>query len=197
MNPITVTLTELLEGEKQYTVDPKYHYTATAEDWEAFWQSVLKMSANPWTPAHVLGNLELEEIPPDSLATSNYLILQGENILVTSQVFLYALYDEGLRRELDTVDFVAPLGMLLMRPSGEAEQPNVSKLQLAGDCEALTNMAAGKMREECGEPFTPLAGAYKYFQGMLKLKSLPELMRFREAVCTKFVVELIIRDEAH
>jgi uncharacterized protein with ParB-like and HNH nuclease domain len=88
------TLENLLSGEMVFRI-PYFQrqYNWEKKNWEAVWDDVLVMVEGNGRPRHFFGALVTKEVSVPSQGVTNYLVIDGQQRLITLSLFLAALRD--------------------------------------------------------------------------------------------------------
>lgn len=104
MDTKTLTLSDILSGQRQHII-PVFQrpYSWTQKNWAALWSDILLLiDEGENNYQHFLGPMIIDRGDTGSYVPEKYLVIDGQQRLVTLSVLLCALRDVAIRHDLNT-----------------------------------------------------------------------------------------------
>ncbi len=104
MKATETTLRNLLEGTKQFQI-PLFQrpYSWTTENWENLWEDVMKLYTNEVEGSYFVGAIVTQAILGTADGISPYLVIDGQQRLITLTVLLAAMRQYLLKDKNQTI----------------------------------------------------------------------------------------------
>ncbi|MEG4491492.1 DUF262 domain-containing protein [Microcoleus sp. D3_18_C4] len=100
MKASETSLRNLLEGTKQFQI-PLFQrpYSWTEEKWETLWEDLMKLYNDEVEGSYFLGAIVTQSIAGTADGISPYLVIDGQQRLITLTILLAAMWDHLIREK--------------------------------------------------------------------------------------------------
>lgn len=170
MDTKTLTLSDILSGQRQHII-PVFQrpYSWTQKHWAALWSDILLLiDEGESNYQHFLGPMIIDRGDTGSYVPEKYLVIDGQQRLVTLSVLLCALRDVAIKHDLNTfAESVEPF-FSFQTTAGQPESRLLPRSTDRTAYEMVINLTKTKLDNK-----QRIVKAYKYFLKQIRA-GLPE-----------------------
>ncbi|MEG4504272.1 DUF262 domain-containing protein [Microcoleus sp. F6_B4] len=200
MKASETSLRNLLEGTKQFQI-PLFQrpYSWTEDKWETLWEDLMKLYNDEVEGSYFLGAIVTQSIAGTADGISPYLVIDGQQRLITLTILLAALWDH-LKREKKT-ELAPELYNLYLINQYKKGEEFYKILPTQEDREAYqTILQDKKTKKEVSPKKDQIYASYTFFKKQLKKPNKDEdftldIAKFKAVILERLILVSITSDD--
>jgi uncharacterized protein with ParB-like and HNH nuclease domain len=205
MKATETTLRNLLEGTKQFQI-PLFQrpYSWTTENWENLWEDLMKLYTNEVEGSYFVGAIVTQAILGTADGISPFLVIDGQQRLITLTVLLTAIRQYLLKDKTPTIKdknqkLAGELYDIILTNQYKEGEDFYKVLPTQGDQETYQSIVTATKEKEMKKEGM-IYQCYNFFKGKLKKPHQEEglaldLAKFKTVILERLILVNITSDE--